>query len=229
MCSGSAQRVQTGGQTAPTTTIVVRDARHEDAKTSARLIFSTGPDLLRLLFYRDDARTLALVEELFSAPRNDFTFEASRLAEWDGTVAGLITYTAPADARSFQRETGRRLIAEMGVLPVTVRMPLYALLGLAMGKRSADALYVHYLATDPRFRRRGIAGMLLDDAFAAARAAGLPAVELHVDPENAAARRVYERRGLCVVHRTSFLSRLGIRALDALLMRVELAEATPQA
>ena len=59
----------------------------------------------------------------------------------------------------------------------------------------ATVAYLQTIEVAAERRRRGIAGALLRHAEASARAAGAHAVWLHVDAENRAAIRLYERHG----------------------------------
>ena len=69
------------------------------------------------------------------------------------------------------------------------------------------------------YRRRGLAGELMDRAEAQAQEAGCAAVALHVFTGNATAIRFYERRGYIFSHRAaSFYG----RGTDALVYHKEL-------
>jgi ribosomal-protein-alanine N-acetyltransferase len=58
-----------------------------------------------------------------------------------------------------------------------------------------SAAYIQTLEVHPAFRGRGIGAELLVRAEESARSAGAHIINLHVDIENAAAIRLYERRG----------------------------------
>lgn len=55
-------------------------------------------------------------------------------------------------------------------------------------------LYVGNIGVSPNWRRRGIAGLLVDALFAAGRAGGCDEAWLGTDPDNLPARALYERR-----------------------------------
>ncbi|MGA2569073.1 MAG: N-acetyltransferase [Terracidiphilus sp.] len=57
------------------------------------------------------------------------------------------------------------------------------------------AAYIETVEVAPGHRERGVAGELLHRVEDSARAAGAEAIWLHVDAENTAAVRLYERRG----------------------------------
>jgi ribosomal-protein-alanine N-acetyltransferase len=79
--------------------------------------------------------------------------------------------------------------------------------------------YIVTLDVAAEYRRRGLAGELMDRAEAQAQEAGCAAVALHVFTGNATAIRFYERRGYIFSHRAaSFYG----RGTDALVYHKEL-------
>lgn len=70
--------------------------------------------------------------------------------------------------------------------------------GFLIGRCYPDAWHVLDLAVEPRWRRRGIGGQLLDDFLGAARRAGVD-VLLEVRRGNLAALGLYGSRGFSVV------------------------------
>ena len=64
-----------------------------------------------------------------------------------------------------------------------------------------ESLYIDALATDARFRRRGVATALLDQASRHATASGLSAVALDTAVTNVGAQALYERAGFTVTER----------------------------
>jgi GNAT superfamily N-acetyltransferase len=67
---------------------------------------------------------------------------------------------------------------------------------VALTVRLGDDASVQYVATDPAFRRRGLAGRLLRAALSGARADGLRTATLQASPDG---RGVYERLGFRTV------------------------------
>jgi len=59
----------------------------------------------------------------------------------------------------------------------------------------ADVAYVYYLFVGSRWRRRGLAGRLLDDAVLRFRRAGARVVYAACEEENSASRRLFASRG----------------------------------
>jgi len=81
------------------------------------------------------------------------------------------------------------------------------------------------IATDPRWRGRRVAGRLLGEAIAAARAQGVEALFLEVREGNAPARALYARHGFVQVGRRGRYYRHPNE--DALVLRCVLAPEAP--
>jgi ribosomal-protein-alanine N-acetyltransferase len=79
----------------------------------------------------------------------------------------------------------------------------------------------------PARRRAGIGRRLLDAAIATARAGGAAAVMLEVADDNAAARALYRGRGFARVGRRPGYYRRPAAARDAVVLRLQLADAEP--
>ena len=73
--------------------------------------------------------------------------------------------------------------------------------------------YIVTLDVAAEYRRRGLAGELMDRAEAEALEAGCSAVALHVFTGNATAIRFYERRGYVFSHRAAAFYARGVDAL----------------
>jgi diamine N-acetyltransferase len=56
-------------------------------------------------------------------------------------------------------------------------------------------LYIHHMVVAPKFRRRGIAALLLSAALNAARSRGIRRVELDVWSFNSEAKKIYAKHG----------------------------------
>jgi ribosomal protein S18 acetylase RimI-like enzyme len=117
------------------------------------------------------------------------------VAEVDGEVAGVLAAFPVREGT----ERRRRFIGQV----LRHRAPWHwpRLLRLArMGEQlgpepPSDALYVDALATDDRYRRRGVATALLDAADDRARLLGLRKLALDTTAANTGARALYERNG----------------------------------
>ncbi|MFC3080223.1 GNAT family N-acetyltransferase [Phenylobacterium terrae] len=84
------------------------------------------------------------------------------------------------------------------------------------------------LAVDPRRRRAGLGGMLVEAACGLAREAGAQALFLEVAHDNAAAIGLYRQAGFAEVgRRPGYYDRGGGERADALVMRRDLNSALP--
>jgi ribosomal protein S18 acetylase RimI-like enzyme len=136
-----------------------------------------------------------VLERSLGEPGNASSAEVVWVAAVDGRVAGAMAAfpvdEAAARARAFLR------IALRGAPPWRwpVALYLYWAGGRAAPTPPAAAMYVDALATDPDFRRRGVARALLAEAERAARSHRLPAVALDTTIANEPARALYASEG----------------------------------
>jgi ribosomal protein S18 acetylase RimI-like enzyme len=93
-----------------------------------------------------------------------------------------------------RRAPGLTVVAESGEPPPAP--PFAGVLVLASRGRTLRVLSI---GVHPRWRRRGVAGVLLRLAIAAGRSAGMRRVRLEVRVDNRAAITLYERHGFAIV------------------------------
>lgn len=91
------------------------------------------------------------------------------------------------------------------------------IIGYCVLLRAADEGEIANICCAPEVRGRGIGGLLLDDALAAADASGVGATFLEVRTSNTPARRLYERRGFVQVGKRRNYYQAPIE--DALVLR----------
>ena len=166
----------------------------------ARLIYATSTGMYDL-FTGGSERALRILRAAYSRPGHKASREIILVAEVDGAVAGVMAaFPAPeADRRA------RRLLR----LIIRRTPPWYWLRTLSISRAGAeaapvpppDSLYVDALATDTRFRRRGVATALLDEASRLAAERGLRAVSLDTAAANEGAQALYEAVGFEVSDR----------------------------
>jgi ribosomal protein S18 acetylase RimI-like enzyme len=179
---------------------MVRPAEPRDDPAVARLLYESASGRYDLFAGGRD-RALRLLRATIALPGNDTSREGILVAEVDGEVAGaLAAFPAPESAERSRRWL--RLALRRRAPWAWPRMLRVA----AAGERidyvpPPDSLYVDGLATDPRFRRRGVATALLEAAAARARERGLGALALDTSETNAAAQLLYERAGFRLVDR----------------------------
>jgi [ribosomal protein S18]-alanine N-acetyltransferase len=94
--------------------------------------------------------------------------------------------------------------------------------GLIVFRIVADEAEILNLAVEPRRRRQGIASRLIEDAFAACKAAGVGTIFLEVRESNEAARNLYARMGFTENTRRPQYYRRPLE--DALVLRRRIAE-----
>jgi ribosomal protein S18 acetylase RimI-like enzyme len=172
----------------------VRRARDEDAPVAARLLYVSGDDMYNR-FSGSRERALRTLERSLLRPGNASSAECVWIAEIAGEPAGAMAAfpvdEAHARSRAFFRLALRR--APFWCWPSALRV--FVLGGRASPSPPASAFYVDALATDVRFRRRGIARALLAEADRQAHARNLPRVALDTALENEAARALYASEG----------------------------------
>lgn len=95
--------------------------------------------------------------------------------------------------------------------------------GFVLTRQVLDELEIILIGIDPAFRRRGLAGRLLDAALSAAGRAGVRTVFLEQAAPNAAAQALYASRGFQPVGRRAgyYRGRDGA-VVDAVVLRCDL-------
>ena len=126
------------------------------------------------LFAGGRERAARVLRAAYARDGNSASRETVSLAEVDGAIAGAMAafpvLEGDARARAFLRLTLAR--TPPWRWPRTLRV--FRLGGRLTPPAPADALYVDALATDPDFRRRGVATALLREAERRARALAWP-------------------------------------------------------
>ncbi|MBI2897488.1 MAG: GNAT family N-acetyltransferase [Deltaproteobacteria bacterium] len=178
--------------------VILRAATPDDATVCGDLLFMTWPGLY-LALLGDRSRAARALAALFRVSGNTFSWEASRVADREGTVIGL--------ASSYPAEEGQRR-ATSSLWPAFVALGPFSFVRVVTGIwRIADAsigvdpghFYLANVAVSAGARGRGTGGLLLRDAELRATERGCRGVSLEVDGANGDARRFYEREGYHVV------------------------------
>ena len=174
--------------------IEVRKADPDDFPRVAELLHHSAADMYDR-FAGGRERALGVLRRSLAEPGNASSAEVVWVASVDGQVAGAMAAfsvdEAAARARAFLG------LALRGSPPWRwpVALFLYWAGGRAAPSPPASALYVDALATDPGFRRRGVARALLAAAEQGAREQRLPAVALDTTIANEPARTLYASEG----------------------------------
>jgi ribosomal protein S18 acetylase RimI-like enzyme len=172
----------------------VRKAGQEDRAAVARLLFESAPDMYER-FSGGQERALATLERAFDEPGNLASREVTWLAEVDGQPAAAMAAFPVSQAGDRSREYIRLTLRGTPAWRWPAVIRLYWVGGRSSPKPRERSFYVDALATDPRFRRRGAARALLDEAERQAHAHGLPAVSLDTTMSNEGARALYAQAG----------------------------------
>jgi ribosomal protein S18 acetylase RimI-like enzyme len=179
---------------------LIRPAAHDDEEAVARLLYETATGMYDI-YAGGAGRALRILSAAYRRPGNSASREIVAVAELDGLVAGALAAfpVAEGDRRAsrFLRVTLAR--TPPWKWPATLRI-FHTGADLTPAPPE-NAVYVDALATGDRFRRRGVASALLEEAERQARAAGLAWVALDTAATNAGAQALYERAGFEVTER----------------------------
>jgi GNAT superfamily N-acetyltransferase len=178
----------------PPALIEVRKAAPGDFERAAELLHHSAADMYDR-FAGGRERALRVLRRSLAEPGNASSAEVVWVAAIDGQVAGAMA-AFPVD------DAGVRARAFLGLAlrgsppwRWPVALYLYWAGGRAAPSPPESALYVDALATDPGFRRRGVARALLAAADREARSRRLPAVALDTTMLNEPARTLYASEG----------------------------------
>jgi ribosomal protein S18 acetylase RimI-like enzyme len=179
---------------------LIRPAAAGDAEPVARLLYETATGMYDV-YAGGSRRAVRILRAAYRRSGNSASREIVTVAEVDGAVVGAVA-AFPVDEGDSR--AGRFLRVTLARTP-----PWKWPATLRIFHAGADltpvppprSLYVDALATDSRFRRRGVALALLDAASRRAAEAGLRAVSLDTAATNAAAQGLYEAAGFTVTER----------------------------
>jgi ribosomal protein S18 acetylase RimI-like enzyme len=180
--------------------ITARPAEPRDDGAVACLLYESASGRYDLFAGGRD-RALRLLRATIARSGNDTSRDGVLVAEVDGEVAGALAAFPASEARDRSR-AWLRLALRRRAPWQWPRMLRIAGLGERIDfEPPPDSLYIDGLATDSRFRRRGVAVALLDAAAERARERGLTALALDTSETNLAAQMLYERAGFGLVGR----------------------------
>jgi ribosomal protein S18 acetylase RimI-like enzyme len=179
---------------------LIRPAAPEDADAVAQLLYVTSTGMYDI-YAGGAARALRILRAAYARPGNSASREIVRVAELDGQVAGALAAFPVAEG---DRRASRFLRVTLARTP-----PWKWPLTLRVFHTGADltpvppprSLYIDAIATDERFRRRGVASALLGAASRLAAEAGLDFVSLDTAVTNTGAQALYAGAGFTVTER----------------------------
>jgi ribosomal protein S18 acetylase RimI-like enzyme len=178
----------------------IRPATREDAEPVARLLYETATGMYDI-YAGGTRRALRILRAAYGKPGNSASHEIVWVAELDGEVAGALA--------GFPVDEGDRRASRFLRVTLARTPPWKWPATLRIFHTGADltpipppeSFYIDALATDARFRRRGVASALLEKASRLAEAGGMRAVALDTAANNAGAQALYERAGYAVTER----------------------------
>ena len=174
--------------------IEVRKATPNDFPRAAALLHHSAADMYDR-FAGGRERALSMLERSLAEPGNASSADVVWVAAVDGQVAGAMSAFPVDEAGDRARSFLWLALHHAPPWRWPVALYLYWAGGRAAPSPPASALYIDALATDPGFRRRGVARALLAAAEEAAREQRLPAVALDTTIANEPARALYASEG----------------------------------
>ncbi|MFW5686413.1 MAG: GNAT family N-acetyltransferase [Spirochaetota bacterium] len=164
------------------------DERKHDRNTVARLIFESDP-VFNTLVYGQGA--VAVIERMLRLGDNYFDSRNTRCAVHEGRVVGVIVGFSVSDKAEIDQKSGKDFARAMGFFRFLSRMPLFVRMDRMMPAiEDENGYYVHTISVDSDFRGRGFGSEMIEQV-----AAENGSLYLHVNRDNEAAIRFYERNG----------------------------------
>jgi ribosomal protein S18 acetylase RimI-like enzyme len=194
--------------------IKFRPATIEDAPGCVSLIYQTMGDFADFLFGLGSyARAIQVIDQLYKAENNRFSYQFTDLVEIDGKVAGLLL-SYPGRYLELSKITlARQLLSIYGVVDL-MRFVRNELLMSPAKEAAADEYFINNVAVVEKLRGQGIGRYLLELAERKALAAGLTKCSLTVDLGNEEAISLYERIGykkMATIHEKLLPSKIHYR------------------
>jgi ribosomal protein S18 acetylase RimI-like enzyme len=122
---------------------------------------------------------------------NFFDPRYTRCAIHDDRVVGVIVGFPAAEKAAIDKESGKDFARAMGLLRLLARMPLFLRMDKMMPPLVDEkGYYVHTISVDSQVRGRGIGSEMINRV-----ASEHGTLYLHVNRDNEAAIRFYERNG----------------------------------
>jgi len=90
--------------------ITIRRAKPEDCVESAKLIFMTGEEIFKHVFYPEKDKTLGILHRVFQMESNDLTYESAYIAEIEGQVGGIILFVDKKQMEKNKKGMGKKAI-----------------------------------------------------------------------------------------------------------------------
>lgn len=181
--------------------IKIRKAVREDYPFATEMIYaSMGRFGDSALGFDDHAFTLKILEGFYIRTKNRFSYEISWVAEIDGKPAGVLVAFPGSEYWRKQMVMGRQAFQVYGYFKA-MHLIIRSFALAAGTETERDELYISHLATDPKYRRKGIGTALLHHAETLMRQAGLSKCSLIVELDNLIAQKVYLENGFKIIEK----------------------------
>jgi ribosomal protein S18 acetylase RimI-like enzyme len=187
---------------------VIRRATPADSPAGAELILMAASLAAEHLFDSELQRAMSVVQYLFARPSNLLSFDRAWVAGEGDEVAALLHGFPGYDECSLALSSLRflpsilRIVGMCRMLRLAWRARQFLLSLCFRGER--HYFLVNALAVYERFRRRGIATLLLEVAEQEARRLVLPRLRLVVRADNAPAIAAYQKFGFLVLDEVAY-------------------------
>lgn len=164
------------------------DVEKHDGLTIARLIFDSDR-VFNTLVYGKDA--VSVLERILRLGDNYFDSRYTRCAIHEDRVVGVIVGFPVAEKAAIDKKSGKDFARAMGFFRFFTRMPLFVRMDKMMPALVDEkGYYVHTISVDSEHRGRGFGGEIINRV-----ASEHGTLYLHVNRDNEAAIRFYERNG----------------------------------
>jgi ribosomal protein S18 acetylase RimI-like enzyme len=183
------------------------DSSTHDQHIVAGLIFESDP-VFNTLVYRKNP--VAVIEGMLRLGNSYFDTRHTQCAIQDDRVVGVIVGFPVSEKNEIDQKSGKNFARTMGFFRFLSRMPLFVRMDKMMPAVEDDhGYYIHTISVAPDFRRRGFGSEMIEMV-----AAEQGSLYLHVNRDNEAAVRFYERNGFkrlaegTMIHKGHELSQL---------------------
>lgn len=164
------------------------DIEKHDGLTIARLIFDSDR-VFNTLVYGKEA--VSVLERILRLGDNYFDSRYTRCAIHEDRVVGVLVGFPVAEKAAIDQKSGKDFARAMGLFRFLSRMPLFVRMDKMMPALVDEkGYYVHTISVDSEHRGRGFGSEIINRV-----ASEHGTLYLHVNRDNDAAIRFYERNG----------------------------------
>ena len=177
----------------------LQPATPDMAPVASALLYLTMGKMADYLFGADNPQNAQeLLERLFRAKSNRFSYQFTEVATLSGEVTGLVIAYSGRLLKSLELPMALHLIQASGVLGF-IRFMKRAFPLFGVKEAENDAYFISNLAVLPAYQGQGLGKYLLSQVEKTAREQGFNKISLTVDVENERAFSLYTRTGFNVI------------------------------